>query len=31
MAAFVEAKNAINKANEPELPEDMGALPQEID
>jgi hypothetical protein len=31
MTAFVEAKNAINKVNQTELPEDMGALSQEID
>ena len=31
MTALVEAKNTILKASEHELPEDEGALPQEID
>jgi len=31
MRATVEAKAALIKASEPELPEDEGALPQEID
>jgi hypothetical protein len=31
MTALVKAKDALLKANELELPEDEGALPQEID